>query len=233
MKTLIVSGGYIDDAFALDYINRYDWDKKIAADRGMEFFFRNGLMPDLIVGDFDSVSLDALEYFRNQNQVEIVTLNPVKDDTDTEYALRKAIGDGATHITLLGTTGSRLDHVLGNIQLLGIGINPDRGKGDSPQFVAGSGSEDAVQIEMVDAHNRIQMISDSLTMRKAEQFGNYVSVIPFTPVVKGVTLEGFKYPLQKVTLESFNTLGISNEIIEDFARVTLEEGILLLVESRD
>ena len=63
-----------------------------------------------------------MEYFERKGQTEIRRLNPIKDDTDTEYAIRLAISEGARSIVLLGATGSRIDHVLGNISLLGIGI---------------------------------------------------------------------------------------------------------------
>lgn len=220
MRTLIVSGGHIDDAFATEWIKEHSYDRMIAADRGMEFFHRNGITPDAIVGDFDSVSTEALEFFRTwdlqeQTQVEIVTLNPIKDDTDTEFAIRKAIAEGASEITLLGATGTRLDHVLGNIELLGIGL------------------EKGIEIELVDDHNRIRMINGPLTFEKKKQFGKYVSLIPVTTEVTGVTLEGFRYPLQNDTLNKFSSLGISNEIAGEIAKLTINEGILLVIESRD
>ena len=182
----------------------------------MDFFYRNHLTPDLIVGDFDSVSSEALAYYQSTGKVEIITLNPIKDDTDTEFAIRTAIEKGATSITLLGATGTRLDHVLGNIELLGIGL------------------EKGVEMELVDSHNRIRMVSGgTLAFGKDAQFGNYVSLIPFTKQVTGVTLEGFKYPLSDYTLEKFHSLGISNEIVEEQAKIRFSEGILLVIESRD
>lgn len=214
MKTLIVSGGQIDDEFARNWLKNNIYARKIAADHGMDFFYRNHLVPDLIVGDFDSVSSEALAYFKSK-KVEIIELNPIKDDTDTEFAIRKAITEGATEITLLGATGTRLDHVLGNIELLGIGL------------------EKGITIEIVDKHNRIRMIDRNLEIRKDIQFGKYVSVIPFSKEVSGVTLEGFQYPLSNVTLEKFCTLGISNEIVEEKAMISVGEGIVLVVESRD
>lgn len=216
MKVVIVSGGQIDDDFARNQLKNNIYARKIAADHGMDFFFRNHLTPDLIVGDFDSVSSEALKYFKSEGNVEIITLNPMKDDTDTEFAIRTAIEEGATSITLLGATGTRLDHVLGNIELLGIGL------------------ESGVEMELVDCHNRIRMVSAGTHIFcKEKQFGKYVSLIPVTPQVKGVTLNGFKYPLSDDALEKFRTLGISNEIIEETASVEFSDGILLLIESRD
>lgn len=214
MKTLIVSGGHIDDTFAIDWIKKEKYSYMIAADKGLEFFFRNNMCPDIIVGDYDSVDTKALEYFKSQ-AVKMITLNPVKDDTDTEFAIRKAIAEGATAITLLGATGTRLDHVFGNVELLGIGL------------------QEAVFIELVDAHNRIRMIDSTLDLRKDMQFGKYVSLIPFSKEVTGVTLEGFKYPLKEAKIERFCTLGISNEIVDETAMICIGEGIALVIESRD
>ena len=215
MKTLIVSGGYIDDPFATDWIANNQYDLKVAADRGMEFFYRNQITPDLIVGDYDSVSSEILDFFKANPCVEMITLNPIKDDTDTEYAIRKVIERGATSITLLGATGSRLDHVLGNIELLQIGL------------------ENQVTIEIIDRSNRIRMINQGISIRKNLQFGNYVSLIPYTKEVSGLTLEGFRYSLHDFTMKKGSTLGISNEIEGEVAKIHLNEGILLIIESRD
>jgi len=216
MRVLIVTGGNIEDEFARELLKIYMFARKIAADRGIEFFYRSGLVPDMIVGDFDSVSEEALSYFQQADSVEVVSLNPVKDDTDTEFAIRKAIEMGATSITLLGATGSRLDHVLGNIELLGIGL------------------ESGIEMELVDSHNRIRMIGGGrLVIKKEKQFGKYVSLIPFSKEVTGLTLKGFFYPLSDYTLEKFCSLGISNEIVEETASIEFSEGILLVIEARD
>ena len=119
---VIVVGGSIDDEMAAELIRKEQPDVCMAADSGMNFFYRNRICPDVIVGDFDSVSSEALEYFKTIPDIEWKVLNPVKDDTDTESAIRLAIEQGAERITLLGATGTRLDHVLGNIELLGIGL---------------------------------------------------------------------------------------------------------------
>lgn len=230
MKVVIISGGYIDDEFALKWLKENKYDLLIAADSGMEFLFRNHITPDVIAGDFDSVGQEAYEYFVKNcvlekvsceesgikgERPEILRLNPIKDDTDTEFVIREAIRRGATSITILGATGTRLDHVLGNVHLLGIGLSCN------------------VTIELVDAHNRIRMISNELVIEKESQFGDFVSILPFDGDAKGVTLQGFKYPLEKAVVKSFSSLGISNEIVEEKAVVQVEEGILLVIEARD
>ena len=214
-KILIISGGSMEDTFAKEWIGQHQPDFTIVADSGMEFMRRAGLMPDMIIGDFDSVCTETLEYFKEQQGIIFKELNPVKDDTDTEFAIRQAIGLGAKGITVLGATGTRLDHVLGNVALLGIGL------------------KEQVDIQLVDAHNRIRMIDKAICLTKSEQFGNFVSLLPYSGEVKGVTLKGFKYPLENYTMGSFSSLGISNEIVEEKAEILFEEGILLVIEARD
>ena len=215
MRVAIISGGHINDAFAVDWLEKNEYDCMIAADSGMDFLYRNSLVPDIIAGDFDSAKTDSLAYFQCLNGVQVIKLNPMKDDTDTEFVIREAIRRGATEISVLGATGTRLDHVLANVHVLGIGI------------------EDGVAIELVDEHNRIRMIDDSIEIEKAKQFGSFVSVLPVKGDAKGVTLQGMKYPLDQVDVACFSSLGVSNEIVEEKARVSVKEGCLLVIESRD
>ncbi len=215
MKYIIISGGYIDDIFALEWLKENTYDCMIAADSGMNFLYRNGVVPDVIAGDFDSVDDDSLDEFSSLPNVEMLRLNPIKDDTDTEFVIREAIRRGAAQITLLGATGTRLDHVLANIYLLGIGL------------------EEGVSIELIDANNRIRMIEDVLEISKAEQFGEYVSILPVRGDARGVTLEGMKYALRNADVSCFSSLGVSNEIVAETAKISVKQGTLLVIESRD
>jgi len=214
-KVLVVTGGSISDEFATEWMKEYHAEYTIVADSGMEFMRRIGCMPDMIIGDFDSVKSDTLSFFKEKEGIIWEKLNPVKDDTDTEFAIRQAIVLGASEITVLGATGTRIDHVLGNVALLGIGL------------------QENVVIQLVDAHNRIRMIDSSLCIHKDEQFGCYVSLLAYSPVVKHLTLKGFKYPLEDYNLEQFTSLGVSNEIMEEKAEILFEEGVLLVIEARD
>ena len=215
MKVIIISGGHIDDVFALDWLEKNQYDCMIAADSGMNFLHKNGIIPDIIAGDFDSAKEESVAYYQGLNDVQVMKLNPIKDDTDTEFVIREAIRRGATEITVLGATGTRLDHVLANVNLLGIGMEED------------------VVIELVDKHNRIRMISDRLIIKKDEQFGDYVSVLPVKGDAKGVTLEGMKYPLQDADIACFSSLGVSNKIVDETAKISVKQGVLLVIESRD
>lgn len=89
IDTVIVSGGMIQKDFALDFIRKIEEERKgkklllLAADRGLDFFLETGLVPDIVDGDFDSLSGAGKAYLESLDHTEIVRLNPEKDDTDT------------------------------------------------------------------------------------------------------------------------------------------------------
>ena len=215
MNSLIVSGGTVEGDFINKVIKNAGFDLIIAADSGIDILYEIGVTPDVIVGDFDSANQIVLDCYSRNEMVEFVELNPIKDETDTESAIRIAIAKNSKCITIIGGTGSRIDHVLGNISLLGIGL------------------ERGVDIFILDPNNKIRMIDKDLTLKKKEQYGRYISLIPYGGDVEGLTLNGMKYPLSNYKMGGFNSLGISNEIVDDTAVITLKKGVLLVIESRD
>ncbi len=215
MRVLIITGGAIDHAFAVDYMKHHTFDRIIAADRGLHFCKVAGILPDVILGDFDSVQNAELNYYQENYRERIWKYPARKNATDTELALNLALEYGSKKITILGATGTRLDHVLGNIQLLKRAL-----------------SQGAV-CKLVDSHNCIRLIDGRLILHKEKQFGDYISLIPFSPMVEGLTLEGFEYPLDHFNLASGNGRGISNRIQDDTAYIAFSKGFLLVVESKD
>jgi len=217
MRTLIVSGGNINPDFALAFCAKETFDRIIAVDNGLSFLCKAGILPTHIVGDFDTASPELVARYRAMPDVEIRAYNPVKDSTDTQIAIELALELGSSSIVILGGTGSRVDHVLGNIQSM---------------MLAKNAGADCV---LLDEHNRIRLISENTTLKKAEQYGSYVSLIPLTSVVDGVYLAGFKYPLTNHTFTSTGSagLGVSNEILEEEAQIRLKSGIFILIESKD
>jgi len=215
VNTLIVTGGTIDFEFSCEYIEERDWEYIICADAGMKFCHEAGITPDLILGDFDSVDQESYEYFKAVCPERMERFPTHKDETDTELALLRAIEAGADAITMIGATGTRLDHVLGNIQMLKLALDKH------------------VSCQIVDANNRIRMVQGEATLKKADQFGKYVSLLPFTPEVTGITLKGFAYEVEDFTLVSGIARGVSNELEAETATITCKDGILLVIESRD
>ena len=117
----------------------------------------------------------------------------------------------------LGATGGRIDHMIGNIHALKTCI------------------ERGIAAYIVDAQNRLSLQDGARTFSRETQWGKYVSFAPYTEEVTGITLTGFKYPLKDKTIYRGEEVGlcISNEIAEDTAAITLEEGILICIESHD
>lgn len=215
MKTAIITGGSIHKTFVSKRLEQGNYDYIIAVDHGADFLCETGFCPDVMVGDFDSVKEETLSFIRKNGKTKIMQYQPEKDDTDTELAMKYAILKGATQIDIYGATGTRLDHVLGNIQLLMLGI-----KNEVPCYI-------------IDETNCIRMINHRCIIKKQKQHGRYVSILPYTTKVVGVTLRGMKYPLERFTLEGGRAIGVSNEIVDDEAVIDLEEGILIVIESKD
>ena len=111
IDTVIVSGGMIQEDFALDFLKKIQEERKgkklvlMAADRGLDFFRKNGITPDIADGDFDSLSVEGKKYLENLKDTEIIRLQPEKDDTDTQSTLNLAIAKGSENILILGATG--------------------------------------------------------------------------------------------------------------------------------
>ncbi|MGB4658360.1 MAG: thiamine diphosphokinase [Mobilitalea sp.] len=213
-KILIITGGQIEDSFLSTRVEYENYAMIIAADRGLNIADRLQLPLDYIVGDFDSVSESILTKYKD-TKVQILTYPPEKDKTDSQIAIELAIKNQATRIDIIGATGTRLDHVVANIHLLMFPL------------------QQLISACIVDSHNKIYLRNKSFTIRKENQFGDYVSLLPFTDKVHGLTLRGFKYPLNHIILTTGNSLGISNEILDEEAQVEFEDGILLVIESRD
>lgn len=216
--TIIVSGGNIHKDFALDFLKKNKTENTclIAADRGVEFFMGTDLEPDVAVGDFDSLSAEGAKYMETLKHTEIRRLKPEKDDSDTQSAANYAIEQGTERIMILGATGNRIDHLMANFGLLMLGKIKQ------------------VQIVLVDAYNYMSLIESGMILKKEEQFGKYVSFFPIKGEVTGLTLKGFKYPLNSYTLKVEDSgLTVSNEISDPEAEVTFETGKLLMIMSRD
>lgn len=217
MKTVIISGGRIERDFALSFLKNEIFDQIIAVDNGLKFLHENQIRPTWIVGDFDTAAPELVEYYQRQTDIPIRRFNPVKDSTDSQIAIELALELGSSEITILGGTGTRLDHVLGNIQSLMLA----RKKG--------------VSCIILDAYNRIRLMDGVVHLKKSEQYGKYVSLLPLTTEVTGVELRGFKYELTNYTFTSTGSagLGVSNEITAEVAEIRIKTGIFVLIESRD
>ena len=219
-NTLIITGGTINLEFAREYLKLNHFTKVIAVDGGLLTADRLSIVPDYIVGDFDTVSPLLLYKYENMPQVEIIRYRPEKDFTDTYIAMKKAIEEDSFSIHILGATGSRLDHTLANIQLL--------------QYAMQRGI-DAI---IASTKNRIRLLGDkrkSIVISKSESPYKYVSLIPFSKKVEMINTQGMKYEIKNfdLYLDKHISIGVSNEIVDQEATIRIGSGELLLIESND
>ena len=175
--TIIISGGAINDNFALSVLESYESKRIIGVDKGVEFLYRHKIEPEYIVGDFDSISEEVIRYYREETKIPIREYNPVKDASDTEIALRLCLGLNRKEIWILGGTGNRIDHLWANIQSLEIARKA------------------GIQAEILDSCNRIRLCDREVRLKRRNAFGKYFSLFPFGGEVEDLTIRGAKYPL--------------------------------------
>lgn len=209
-RVLIFTGGSIHDS-SIEEIRKDDFI--IGADKGALFLIQNGIKPDLSVGDFDSVSPEQLELI-HENSGEIISCDPVdKNLTDTELAFDMAIDKQAEEVLMIGAMGSRLDHSLSNVQMMLRGL------------------QHQVVSSILDEHNYVTLTGSTLTV--TDRGFTYVSLLPLTPEVTGITLDGFMYPLEDATIKMGQSLGISNRLTGSEGTIKIESGLLLVIQSKD
>lgn len=222
MRTVIIGGGSLDVETAIRVINGEEVFL-VAADRGLDYCRLLHIRPQVAIGDFDSVSDGTKMMIAGYEKegMKIVRLNPVKDDSDLEAALDLAmseVDDG--EIDILGATGSRIDHMIGNIGLL-------------------KRAADMGRCAMItDRTNRLRLVPEGqeVTIRKDEQYGRYVSLLPVFGPCRGVSATGVFYPLDDADIGDgayYYTYTISNEITGETAVFSVKKGNLLLTESKD
>lgn len=214
MNTILVCGGEIEDSFALSVFDRIRPDCIIGIDRGLEFCYKYNIVPNYILGDFDSISPKILSFYEG-GEIPVKRFQPEKDATDTRIGLELAMKLGSQKIFLLGATGGRLDHYMANVKSLLIPM------------------EQGVQAWILDSQNAITVLDQGTKLKKDRQFGKYVSFFTMGDRVEGVTLTGFKYPLKDHTLVNSDEIGVSNEIQEDSAEITFRSGVVLMIMSKD
>ena len=215
MDTLLLCGGPLEEVFCLNIIEKLQPDCIIGIDRGLDFCYRNQIHPDYILGDFDSIDKEILDYYENQSEIPVKRYKPEKDATDTRIGLELAINLGSSRVFLLGATGGRLDHYMGNLQSLTAARRED------------------VEAWILDSRNALTVLDKPAVISRKEQFGTYISFFSMSDQVEGLTLTGFKYPLYEYTMTNFDGIGVSNEIQEETAKVEFSKGLVLMVMSRD
>lgn len=206
---LIVIGGHRPDPRALQHITPKT--VVICADSGLDHALSLGLTPDVFLGDMDSVSSTGLRTSQ-QATWKVITYDPLKDQTDTELALRYACTHGFTEITLLWGSGDRIDHVLGVLAALS-----HQSLSSVQNLVAWIGTD------------RVEVMHGPRSYDDKVTTGSTVSLMPLGTSVDGVTTHGLQWNLHHEVLTSQSARGVSNVAQEATISVTIETGVLAIV----
>lgn len=209
MKGLIISGGNrvkretllenIEDRFI------------VVADGGIKNLIGTDIIPDEVLGDFDSIDEEGKSFIENNN-IKIEKYPSRKDFTDTELCLEVLLKKGADDIIILGATGTRLDHMFSSMFLL------ERLKKEN---VAG---------KFIDDYNEVSFISNETVKVKKNKY-KYLSIVPVSKEVC-LTLKGTEYEVENLKFNRFTTIAVSNEVKDEVAKIEIDgEGFLIL--SRD
>lgn len=190
-------------------------DFLIAVDGGLSYCGILEAEPDLILGDFDSLTegeAEALRTLEKEIPERIIRLRPEKDDTDMLYALKWALDQGYREFRLYGATGGRFEHTFANIQCL--------------LYLKNHGAVGY----LMDGNGMILVLKNEAVRFQADLEG-YLSLFSLGACAKGVNIRGMKYPLVDYTMTNDFPIGISNEFIGEEAEVSVEEGELVCMIS--
>lgn len=210
MIGLITAGGEITSpkVFMEEY-NKSDF--RIAADSGVEFYLRNGVVPDRVLGDFDSISKEGKSFIK-EKKISVSSFPPEKDYTDLELCIDFLIEKGCKNITILGGVGDRMDHSLANLFMM------------IRFYKAG------ITIALRNDLMKIQVLEGKLSLKKEYEF---LSVVPADPLGIVASLEGFYYPLDNRKIPLGSTLGVSNYIIEEEGHIDIAEGTAYIIQTNE
>lgn len=207
-RCIIFAGGKLG---SLDFINiiaiKEQGDMVICADSGLKAAEKLGIIPDLIVGDFDSYT-DELP-----TGIEILRSVPEKDDTDTMLAVKTAISRGYNEIQLYGGLGARFDHSYANIQTLVYAL------------------ENGCEMTICDAENELT-VRKAGEYRFEKREGWYFSLFALTETAVIGDYYGVKYPLKDYHMTIGFPIGVSNEITDEEAYLRIDSGIVLIVRAK-
>ena len=200
IKTCYIVGA--GENYGLDF-TRKENDFVIAADGGLTYLQEKNIKPDLIIGDFDSMTETPLHS-------DFIKLSVDKDDTDTLAAVRKGIQLGYDNFQIYCGTGGRIDHTIANIQTLA--------------FLSAMNKRGY----LIEKNSIITTITnDKVTFGKIDS--GYISVFSLTDKSDGVFITGLKYELEKATLTNTFPIGVSNEFVGKESCISVKAGTLIIV----
>lgn len=210
MKAIVVAGG---DAAPEDAAQLSGADLVIAADSGAQWLDLLGHVPDVLVGDMDSIDPRLLQRL-TADGVAVERHAVEKDASDVELAVERAASAGADAVVILGAIGGdRLDHELANLLLLA------------------DGRWDGLDLRLVRGSTTLRAVRGGNARDLDGAAGDLVTLLPVGGDATGVQTSGLRFPLAGETLMLGRTRGLSNEVVQTPASVSLDGGTLLVIET--
>ncbi len=206
IAAIFVNGEFERSKKTLDLLS--EAELIVAVDGGLDHLTKLGVTPHIIIGDLDSVDREKLSYFEDIG-VGITKFPEKKDQTDLELALQFVVESGFEKIYLLGATGGRIDHFLGNLYIC-----------SNPNFAD-------KEIKLLSKNNELFVCKQNQQIYG--QPGDLISLIPISEQVKGIKTQGLEYPLENEDLNRWEARGISNLMVEETAKIHFQSGVLLCV----
>lgn len=195
--------------FEKSYFNPQEGDYVIAADAGYLKLREIEYVPDVILGDFDSLKDQGFDSSKISDSY-VIRLPEEKNDTDMLAAIREGMAQGYDEFVILGATGGRIDHTIANMQCLLYLSRQNR-----KCKIYGPGYE-------------MQVITCESVTFPAQKDG-LLAVFSVGDMAKGVTLKGLKYELEKATITNDFPIGVSNEFVGKEVSIEVEKGSLLVI----
>lgn len=189
----------------------------ICADGGYALAKELGVKTDLLIGDFDSYD----GQMPSEDDIEIIRVSSIKDDTDTGLCLRSALERGYRDITIIGGVGGRLSHTMANLQSMAMT------------------AKKAERISMIDGFRNVTVLRGpgelslnadrDFPLNEDENAKHYLSIFAHGGDCIDVSIKGVFYPLENAVLNCDYPLGVSNEMTEKTAEISLKKGTLIVI----
>ncbi|PIZ61826.1 thiamine diphosphokinase [Candidatus Roizmanbacteria bacterium CG_4_10_14_0_2_um_filter_39_13] len=207
MKTTLIylNGGSINEDRLRDVINETQYI--IAVDGGANMLSKQNIIPDVLIGDMDSIDKDVYRILK-QNNTKVIIHPKEKDQTDSELAISYAIDRGFKEVIITGFVGDRFDHMIATINYLSKLLTK-------------------LKVKIINNNEDIYFVTNSLQFNG--KINDEVSIIPLHADAEGVMTNGLQYELNHEILQLSSTRGISNVINNPTVSILLEKGVVMVV----
>lgn len=215
MKTiLILNGDILDYNVIKKHIDKEDF--VIICDGGLRHCKNLDVIPNLIIGDFDSVDTELLKSYKDKSQIKKYPVD--KDFTDGELGVIEAKKIGNSILIILGamSINGRVDHMFSNVFMLESFVNTN------------------ILASIVTEKSEVFILNSGLYKRlKVKPNRKYCSLIPITEKVNVKFSKGLKYDLTNQSFDFGSSRSVSNECLDEEIIISLKNGKALIIFSED